>query len=57
MKTFKAKLLRDLTYINGCKFKKGTIVIVAKSSSRSNWVINTKSNQLIRVFTHDFEVV
>ena len=57
MKTFKAKLLKDLTYINGCKLKKGSIVKVAQSSSRSSWVVNVRSIQLIKVFNYDFEVV
>ncbi len=57
MKTFKAKLLKDLTYINGCNLKKGSIVKVAQSSSRSSWVVNVRSNQLIKVFSYDFEVV
>lgn len=57
MKTFKAKLLRDLTYINTCGLKKGSIVNIAQPSARSNWILDAKSNQKIRVFNHDFEVV
>jgi len=57
MKTFKAKLLRDLTYIGTCSLKKGSIVNISQLSAMSNWILDTKSNQKIRVFNHDFEVV
>ncbi len=57
MKTFKAKLLRDLTYIGTCSLKKGSIVNISQLSARSNWILDTKSNQKIKVFNHDFEVV
>ena len=57
MKTFKAKLLKDLTYISGCKLKKGEIIKITCSDNKSNWVINVDSNQLIRIFSHDFELV
>ena len=57
MKTFKAKLLKDLTYISGCDLKKGSIVKVTQSSSRSSWIVNSKSNQIIRIFNYDFEVI
>ena len=57
MKTFKAKLLKDLTYINGCKLRKGEIIDVTRSAKKSNWVVDADSNQLIRIFNHDFEVV
>ncbi len=57
MKTFKAKLLKDLTYISGCTLKKGSEVKITESSNRTTWVIDIKANQLIRVFNHDFETV
>lgn len=57
MKTFKAKLLKDLTYISGCSLKKGSLVKITESNNRNTWVIDVKANQLIRVFNHDFETV
>ena len=57
MKTFKAKLLKDLTYINGCKLRKGEIISVTRSAKKSNWVIDADSNHLIKIFCHDFEVI
>ena len=57
MKTFKAKLLKDLTYISGCTLKKGSLVRITQSSNRTTWIIDVKTNQLIRVFNHDFETV
>lgn len=57
MKTFKAKLLKDLTYISGCTLKKGSLVKITESNNRTTWVIDVKANQLIRVFNHDFETV
>jgi len=57
MKMFRAKLLKDLRYISGCDLKKGSIVSVSQSSTRSNWVIDAKRKQRIKVFNHEFEVV
>ena len=57
MKTFKAKLLKDLTYISGCTLKKVSLVKISESNNRTTWVIDIKANQLIRVFNHDFETV
>ena len=57
MKTFKARLLKDLTYINGCKLRKGVIISITRSEKKANWVIDADSNHMIRIFSHDFEVV
>ncbi|MCK4966518.1 hypothetical protein KAS50_05780 [bacterium] len=57
MKMFRAKLLKDLRYISGCDLKKGSIVSVSQASTRSNWVIDAKRKQRIKVFNHEFEAV
>jgi len=57
MKTFRAKLLKDLTYISTCNLKKGAIVNISQLSNRTSWIVDTRLNQKIRVFNHDFEIV
>ncbi len=57
MKTFKAKLLRDLTYLSTCDLRKGSIVKISQPSGKTTWVVDSLKNQMIRVFNHDYEVI
>jgi len=57
MKIFKAKLLKDLSYISNCKLKKGEIVYINKLPNNTNWVTDPKSNHTIKLFSYEFEEV
>jgi len=57
MKIFKAKLLKDLSYISNCELKKGEIVFIKKLHDNTNWVIDPKSNHTIKLFSYEFEEV
>ena len=57
MELFKAKLLKDLSYITGCELRRGEIVFMKKLPDRTNWVIDHKSNSTIKLFTHEFEII
>ena len=55
MKIFKAKLLKDLSYISNCKLKKGEIIYINKLPNNTNWVTDPKSNHTIKLFSYEFE--
>ena len=56
MRTFNAKLLKDLTYIDNCLLEVGQKISVTQMDNKTNWILDEKSNQLIKLFSHEFEV-
>jgi hypothetical protein len=56
-KLIKAKLLKDLTYISVFDLKNGEIIFITHQPDNTNWVIDPKSNNRIKLFTHEFEVI
>jgi hypothetical protein len=57
MRTFSATLLKDLTYIQNCRLQPGARVQVTQTDSKTHFILDAKSNQVIRLFYHDFETV
>ena len=56
MRTFTAKLLKDLTYIENCVLRVGEKISVTQMDNKTNWILDEKSNQLIKLFSHEFQV-
>ena len=56
MRTFTAKLLKDLTYIENCVLRVGQKISVTQMDNKTNWILDEKSNQLIKLFSHEFQV-
>ena len=57
MKIFKAKLLKDLSYISNCKLKRGDLVYIKRNKDNTNWVIDPKSHCTIKLFSYEYETV
>ncbi len=57
MRTFNAKLLKDLSYITDCKLKLGCVVQVTQMDNKTHWIMDVHSNQLIKLFQHEFQPV
>ena len=57
MRTFNAKLLKDLTYIQNCALCAGTAVQITQTDSKKHFILDDKSNQMIKLFAHEFEAV
>ena len=57
MKIFKAKLLKDLSYMANCKLKRGDVVYIKRNKDNTNWVIDPKSHYTIKLFSYEYETV
>jgi len=57
MRTFNARLLKDLSYITNCQLRTGAVVQITQMDNKTHWIIDPHSNQLIKLFQHEFQPV